>query len=404
MKIQLMKFLLEDKDILQQHLDNMADQGWYLDSISNSFIIFEKRDTPYYYMVDYNYKTLKEKGYVEAKIADENTSKTIQHCKEAHTAYFHIYYMMERSSEFLNTLIHEDALTKERNHLRWRYCWLPLFIIFCSFTICYGYPQLFLTLLSYNISIILSLLLFITLPFCIISTFNQPLHTSSYKKKIRKIKIRSVFTWLFDFISLVLIVSILILFNHSDSSKGTLSWAVVCLLIGKFIFQQLGEKKSYIKLILIAGLLYFSLDFFYSHFLTVYHPTVTSPSTFSSDVTELNHNTCESKNYQSILIKYKSCILENDDNYFDYQQYDTKSNFITDLAMRSLTKNRKVVKTYEYKGVEVYTPDRDNSFMSQKYKWQPFLVLRKNHHLIALTSNNNFHKNRIIEIINELNW
>ena len=47
MKIQLMKFLLEDKDILQQHLDNMADQGWYLDSISNSFIIFEKSDTPY---------------------------------------------------------------------------------------------------------------------------------------------------------------------------------------------------------------------------------------------------------------------------------------------------------------------------------------------------------------------
>ena len=59
MKIQLMKFLLEDKDILQQHLDNMADQGWYLDSISNSFIIFGKSNTPYYYIVVYNYKTLK---------------------------------------------------------------------------------------------------------------------------------------------------------------------------------------------------------------------------------------------------------------------------------------------------------------------------------------------------------
>lgn len=247
MKIQLMKFLLEDKEILQQHLAYMADQGWYLDSISNSFLIFEKCDKPYYYIVDYNYNTLKEKGYIEAKLADEKTSKTIHYCKEEHTAYFHIYYMLERSSEFPNTILNEAVLTKDRNCLRWRYCWLPLFIIFCSFTICYGYPQLFLTLLSYNISIILSSLLFITLPFCIISTFKQS-DTASYKKKIRKIKFRSVSTWLFDLISLVLIVSLLILFNHSDSSEGTLSWAVVCLLIGKFIFQQFGEKN--IKLLL----------------------------------------------------------------------------------------------------------------------------------------------------------
>lgn len=406
MKIQIIKFYLQDKDVLQQYLDDMAHQGWYLNRMSTSFLLFERKDKPCYFIIDYNYNILKNQNVIDDKTANEKSSKyATRYLKKAHTSYFNVYASLEQPNDYPETILSADAFHKVKKHLYWRYCWLPILVIFCAFTICYGYPQLFLFLFSYNITIVLMLLLLISFPVCIYVVFKNPPSSIGYNKHIKQLKKRTFFTLLFDTLSFIFLISVFILANHSQSLDGTISWAIVGLFIVESILNQLDSKKSYIKLILFAGFLYFSLDFLYSHVLTIYHPTVIASSIFSSDVTLINEKEGECKTYQSFLIKYTSCAQKNEETYFDYEQYNCRYDCITDLAMRSLTKNRKVRKTYEYKNVEVYTPVKDGLLeMERKYKWQPFIILRKGSQLISLTSNDNFHKDRIIKIINELHW
>lgn len=388
MKYQILNFRLSEQHILQQHLNTMAENGWQLHSLSTFLLTFKQTDSLSYYKV-----TWKEE-------ASRKSSQIAQ------TAAFHVY---QTSSRLDNTLadIPKEHLRREQKHVRWRYCWLPLLILFCGWTLCYGYPDIFLFLLSYNIMLIL--LAFAIVCIAISFFINFRTHTTSlkYDKEIKHIHHRTISIVLLGVILLFLCICAAVIIGKSHPN-GTF---FVVILAGLYVLDQAMEyhfakQSPNIPLLIFALLLYIALKAIV-HFAP---PFATSPQyqqgIFSSDVTLTSTTKGKSREYASWLLRRQSFEIYHDSDYFQYELYDTKAAFITKLAMRSCTDAREMLPIFDYHGVTVYLPKHEELALpgQEKVKWQPYLILRKDNRIIAIKSYDDFTTKRIERMIDELGW
>ena len=411
-KYEILNFNLKELDLLERHLNKMANNHWHLKWISNYVICYEYNEDEIHYYIDYNQYSFYDKNKEENRLEEQKQMNFYNDLGYEFLCSFD-HYVIYKSEEQLeeihtNEEIENELFTYVQKRTNQYNIYLLLgHILFMLVTLWFYEREFVLGFLDFS-WFIYSLSLFITIYFTI--------HENSCKRQIelKDIKRRTIVNLVLKFTQCVL-GYIFVLYSGSKLSTLWLLIAYYCVhnFSNLLYFNSVDKKYKYVPFItnhlprlIVAAILIISvlkqeyIDI-YSPYNENYPQTIINTEFFINDPHVEHYNEDESIALHMIECRVVNYDEEESINLYYYQD---KTHILRSFILKMFTYNTTYSKT-EYidtiDDVEIRSIHRDT--LDVVYE-QSDIILIKDSQYVRVRLYEDFDKENIQTLINAINW
>lgn len=412
-KYEIINFNLNEYELLEKHLNEMAEAHWHLKWISTFVICFEYNENKIHYYIDFNKFPMSKKRYVSYDNNEENELN--QFYEELGYNFvcsfdqFSIYQSKEKIEQ-----IHTDENIKKKQSFKtklrsfFHLCILPIIIIVLTSLFLFIDLDLvlILTFTNYYVAII---------GFILIALYMGFYSLSNYKSKsIKIIKLRSVVH-----IILVLLLFIIPIYsfyeynNYSGISMNPLPYVLYTSFLSSYLFSFSSNNKKYKNVIFIFYFIPYLLAAIM--FLLIINlpkdetknlwidKNPNYPQSFV-DVSSFNNMTINHYlEKESSLLTIIECRMRNEEDSFYYYYHNDKKGLFNSIIMKDITELNEYFLIDTFQDYKFYSEDAEYLRSPNKENHSHMLIIKENEYFEFHTSEV-FTQEELREFVNNIQW
>lgn len=412
-KYEIINFNSNEHELLEKHLNEMAESHWHLKWISTFVICYEYNENKVHYYIDFNKFPMSRKRYVsyDSKEEDELNQfyEELGYDFVCSFDQFSIYQSKENIEQ-----IHTDENIKKRQSFKTKLrsffylCILPIIII--ALTLLFLFIDLdlvlILTFTNYYIAII---------GFILIALYMGFYSLSNYKSKsIQTIKLRSIVH-----IILVLLLFIIPIYsfyeynNYSGISMSPIPYVLYVSFLSSYLFSFSSNNKKYKNVIFIFSFISYLLAAIMLLLIMTLPKDESKnlwidknpnyPQSFV-DVSSFNNMTINHYiEKESSLLTIIECRMRNEEDSFYYYYHNDKKGLFNSIIMKDITKLNEYFLIDTFQDYKFYSEDAEYLRNLNKGNHSHMLIVKENEYFEFHTSEV-FTQEELREFANNIQW
>ncbi len=412
-KIKCHSFRAKDKAVLEYYLNEMAKQGWHIKTMNRYFLVFEKREEAAHYYVEL---TNEYSYYYPYRVNDPLNKQNIFYEDLGYQFVFAFLMFVIYRSEEAKDALHTDSeieqlvINKSVKKQKFYEFYLPLLIVVLGGCGLLLSPSAMIGVFSNTIIFFLLLFIMGILPFTYFIHFSKAKKEEDYAKQLQRLHIKSFLRLLLITVFAIGAVLVMLPIYEMDSTLKYFVWYTVTIIVGGQLFWFIiNHAKGIKRIIAIACVItaYFFCSYYAYSFLYEEDATQTKTSMFSESVMNTTHKEGEYRHRESLFIDYEMVnVFDENDNFFDYEIYQSDFSFLQDSAFRVMTEWRDVEYAYTYHGYRVYeSVEIELGFPGEEVESiADFIIIEGKQHVMSIMSDTPFERARVERIIQQLPW
>ena len=413
-KYEIINFNLNEYELLEKHLNEMAEAHWHLKWISTFVICYEYNENKIHYYIDFNKFPMSKKRYVSYDNNEENELN--QFYEELGYDFvcsfdqFSIYQSKEKIEQ-----IHTDENIKKKQSFKTKLrsffylCILPIIII--ALTSLFLFIDLdlvlILTFTNYYVSIIVFILIALYMGFYSLSNYKC--------KSIPIIKLRSIVH-----IILVLLLFIIPIYsfyeynNYSGISMNPLPYVLYTSFLSSYLFSFSSSNKKYKNVIFI----FYFIPYLLAAIMLLLIITLPKDESknlwidknpnYPQSFVDVSSFNCTNVNHylekESSLLTIIECRMKKeDDSFYNYYYYNDKKVLFSSIIMSDITSlnNYFLIDTFE--DYEFYSENPEYLRNQNRNERSDMLIIKDNEYFEFHTSEV-FTQEELREFVNNIQW
>lgn len=415
-KYEILNFNTNEIDLLEQHLNEMAQNHWHLKWISHYIICYEFNESEIYYYIDYNKFPMSQKKYTSYDKTKE--TKLNQFYEELGYNFLCSFdqYSIYESNKLLEK-IHTDEKIKisQSNKTKFRsfinLCILPIAILAITLLFLFINLDLVLHLNFTNYYLFLFIFTSIALYMGFYTLSNFRFHS------ISSIKLRSLLHIIFILLLFIIPIYLFQIYNiYSGILMTPIPYTLYTAFLCNYLLSFSTKDKKYKNIVYLTYYVpYLLIVVLFLSLITLpkdetknlwFDQNQNYPQTFVN-VSSLNNN-MDVNHYlekESSLLTLIECRMKDTNDYaFYYYYYNDKKEIFKTIIMNKIQSLDKYYLIDSFDEYKFYSEDKEY-FKSVKIKdYSSHILITKGNEYFVFHTDKIFTQEELREFIYNINW